>query len=119
MWRSIPSRCAFLGAVLSLAAFGQSPVSYQNAGSTTNRRIPNGSKRILAAIMGMAQATDERTVPGTVIVLTSADGRRSSGMAGGDGIFRIAGLSPGVYSLKATAEGFEPITQAAIKLAAG
>ena len=69
--------------------------------------------------MGMVQATDERTVPGTVIVLTSADGHRSSGMSGGDGIFRISGLSPGVYSLKATAEGFEPVVQAGINLSAG
>ena len=55
--------------------------------------------------MGMVQATDERTIPGAVIVLTSEDGRRSSGMAGGDGIFRIAGLAPGVYALKSVGGG--------------
>src|SRR3954470_9515872 len=119
MCRSILSRCALIMAVVSLTAFGQGPVSYQNAGSSSSRQIPGATKRVLAAIMGMVQATDERTIPGTVIVLTSEDGRRSSGMVGGDGIFRIAGLAPGVYALKASAEGFASIAQSGINMKAG
>ncbi len=132
---STPSRCALLMAVLSLAAYGEDPApnppqvgvpnpvenyaSQPAAAQTSNRRIPNESRRVLSAIMGMVQATDDRTLAGAVIILTGEDGHRSSSMAGGDGVFRIAGLAPGIYSLKASAEGFEPLTQTGIKLGAG
>lgn len=121
MWWSNSSRYALLLAVLSLPVVAQDSVYVQSAlPQGSNRRIPGATgKRILSAIMGMVQATDDRTLAGAVIILTSEDGRRSSGMAGGDGIFRIAGLSPGIYSLKASANGFEPVTQTGIKLAAG
>src|SRR4051812_5770918 len=100
MWRSRPLRIALATALLSLAAAAQQPVSVQDAGSSSNRRIPGAiSRKIFAALMGMVQATDDRTLPGTVIVLTSADGRRSSAMVGGDGVFRIAALPAGIYSL--------------------
>jgi hypothetical protein len=101
-------------------AAAQQPVSVQDAGSRSNRRIPGTTNRnIFAALMGMVQATDDRTLPGTVIVLTSADGRRSSAMVGGDGVFRIAALPAGLYSLTATAEGFEPLAVPEIKLGSG
>jgi hypothetical protein len=105
-------------AVLCLPALAQD-VSIQKAGSNQTRRIPEQSRRILSAMMGMVQATDDRTLAGAVIVLTDDAGRRYSGMVGGDGVFRIAGLAPGTYSLKATAEGFESVTQSGITLAPG
>jgi hypothetical protein len=120
MWRRISSQCALTLAVLSLSAVAQDRVSVQSANSTSSRRIPDQSpRRILAALMGMVQATDDRTLAGAVIILTSEDGHRYSGMAGGDGVFRIAGLSPSTYSLKASADGFEPVVQTGIKLAPG
>jgi len=116
----VSSRFALLLAALSLTAVAQQPVSLQAAAAATNRRIPgDNNKKVLAAIMGMVQATDDRTLSGAVVILTGEDGRRSSSMAGGDGIFRIAGLGPGTYSIKVSAEGFEPVTQSGIKLAAG
>ncbi|HET9698434.1 MAG TPA: carboxypeptidase-like regulatory domain-containing protein, partial [Terriglobales bacterium] len=105
---------------LCLPATAQEGVSVQQAQQNSSRRIPGeASRRMLSAMMGMVQATDDRTLPGTVIVLTSEDGKRATAMAGGDGIFRVAGLTPGVYSLKATLDGFEEVTQEGIRLGPG
>ena len=116
---SISSRCALLLAVVSLAAFAQDSVPMQVVSSSVNRRIPGGTKRILSALMGMVQATDDRAIGGATIILTSQNGRRSSSMTSGDGVFRIAGLEAGTYSLRVTAEDFEPFVQNGITLAAG
>ena len=116
---SISSRCALWIVVVSLAALGQDSVSVQPPVTASNRRIPRETKRILSALMGMVQATDDRSIGGATVVLTTEDGRRSISMTGGDGVFRIGGLTPGTYSLKVAAEGFEPVVQTGIKLDAG
>jgi hypothetical protein len=115
-----PLRVCSVLAVLCLAAGAQEGVSVAPAQQPSNRRIPGeGNRRTLSAIMGMVQATDDRTVPGAVVVLTAEDGKRASAMSGGDGIFRIAGLAAGMYSMKVSAEGFEEVSQNAIRLAPG
>jgi hypothetical protein len=115
----VSSRCALLLAVVSLSAFGQNTASMQTASHASNRRIPGGTPRALAAVMGMVQATDDRAIGGATVILTSANGHRASGMTSGDGVFRIAGLEPGTYSIKVSADEFESVAQAGITLAAG
>jgi len=116
---SISSRCALVLVVVSIATAAQDSANVQTASTGSNRRIPSQNKQTLSAMMGMVQATDDRSVGGATILLVGADGHRASSMTSGDGIFRIGGLAAGTYSIKVAAEGFETVTQQGIVLGSG
>lgn len=67
------------------------------------------------------QVTDPSgaAVPGATVQITSDSGNTSTAKSGRDGSYEVKGLSPGRYTLKASADGFEEYDSAAIQVASG
>jgi uncharacterized surface anchored protein len=85
---------------------------------------------VLAAAVGLAQQTrgtlrgvikDElgATIVGATVTLTDASGVEKSTTTNGEGAYVFNGLSPGKYSLRASAQGFAVSDETEVDLAAG
>lgn len=62
-----------------------------------------------ATLWGAVLTPDGSRLPGARVVLTSPDGAPVVVIAGPLGIYRAAGLAPGVWGLTATSSGFAPL----------
>src|SRR5687768_10439564 len=97
------SRFAF---ILFIAAVFAAPLFGQSGGRAT--------------VAGVVRDDSGAAIPGTTITATheTAGGAAEVAVSGGDGSFRIEGLTPGSYALEAVLDGFQTIAKD-VKLAIG
>ena len=87
-----------IGMVLCASAFAQAPA---------------------ASLSGKVADQTGAVIPQAVVTVTAADGKRTSATTDAAGSFVIHGLTPGTYSVAATAQGFAPLKKDGVTLAAG
>jgi uncharacterized membrane protein YgcG len=127
----------------------QSPIIWQKYLRGQKRLIPPGTRSVIAILAivtiflttsaraqsGAAQSGTTQTgtaivrgsvtdpsgaaVPGAAIQLTDSSGRIVSATSSRDGAYELRGLAPGKYSLKVSANGFEPYLSADVELTQG
>jgi hypothetical protein len=64
-----------------------------------------------ALLVGTVQGPDGARLPGVVITLTTAGREVSQIVSGDQGVFRVSGLKPGRYQVRAEIQGFRTVAQ--------
>src|SRR5207237_1924167 len=80
-------------------------------------QIPNQRER-RSAIQGQVTDQDGRPVPGANVVLRSGAREVARALTTADGVFRFLDLPGGEYSFTVTRDGYQPLTQGGLRLAA-
>jgi carboxypeptidase family protein len=84
------------------------------------QRIPRQTSTTAAALQGIVRTAANLGLGGVTVVLQNlSNGRSSSTVTTGDGVFRFQHLAPGRYQVKASRDGFEPFARGEIELKAG
>jgi hypothetical protein len=86
------------------------------AGGNTSLASPQKEK---TGLEGTVTDTSGAVVVGATVIVRSAAGETKTTVTGGDGTFRIAGLTPGKYDVSVTMEGFTEFKRAGVDVAAG
>ena len=73
---------------------------------------------LTGTIAGKVTDTQGGALPGVLVTLVSRQGEATQ-VTDGQGDFRFLGLTPGVYEVRSTLEGFRPNSQANLELAMG
>ena len=81
-------------------------------------QIPLQRPYAFGAVMGVVKDTEDRPIVSVEVILYAQDGARHFSLTSGDGVFRIGNLSPGNYSLSASAPALEELKQANIAVRA-
>lgn len=71
------------------------------------------------SLRGVVKDPSGAVIPGAVVTAKSATGQTASATSGADGTYQLKGLTPGQYSISATAEDFAPFLKAGVAVAAG
>lgn len=83
--------------------------------SAPARKVP-GARAATAALLGRVQTSDGNPIPGAKIELLRERAKPITAVADSDGIFRIGGIPPGAYEIKAEASGFAAMAQSGVAL---
>lgn len=87
--------------------------------SPVAQRIPRRAAKKTAAVQGVIRVEAGRPLPGVDVTLRHrASNKTRRATTNGEGVFRLGELSPGVYTLRAEKEGFEPVTREDFELQA-
>src|SRR5499427_10902047 len=103
----------FLG--LFLLFLGQNGVSGQAPANQTSGSQASG---VTGGLTGFVTDPSGAGVPKTSVRLTDASGTSYDATTNAEGIYQFKALSPGVYTLKAVAKGFNLFTQENVQVAA-
>src|SRR5215210_2071813 len=102
-------RWPHLAALIFLAALLTFTLNTRTAAQTTN-----------GAVIGVVTDAQTGVLPGTTLTLRNSDtGLTRTAVADTDGRFRLGGLPPGTYELRAELQGFGPVAVTNIVLNVG
>src|SRR5580658_8530292 len=71
------------------------------------------------ALHGQVTDPSGAAVPDATVVVTGSSGQASTAKSGRDGSYDVKGLSPGGYTVKVDAKGFQEFNSDTIQIAAG
>jgi uncharacterized membrane protein YgcG len=71
------------------------------------------------ALHGQVTDPSGAAVPDATVVVTSSTGQTSTAKSGRDGSYDVKGLSPGIYTVKVDAKGFQESNSDAVQITAG
>ena len=73
----------------------------------------------VGALHGQVTDPSGAAVPDATVVVTSGTGQASTAKSGRDGSYDVKGLSPGIYTVKVDAKGFQELNSNAVQITAG
>ena len=79
---------------------------------------PLAAQTTTGTLRGMVSDTSDAVLPGATVELTGAAGTQSF-VTDGNGQYRFPALTPGVYTLKVTLDGFKTIVMEGVRVEVG